>query len=54
MNYERIPYMPNCKRLADSESWLTDSASKFTKTILFTFAIGMSFASTTKLYIKNN
>ncbi len=48
--------MPNCNRLADNESWLTDSASKFTKTILFTFAIGMSFASTTKLFkilIKN-
>jgi hypothetical protein len=54
-------YMPICNRLADSANWLTDSASWltdcwFTGTILFTFAIGIVFASTTELFkiiIKN-
>jgi len=50
-------YMPNRNRLAGGENWLTDSANwltdcYFTKTILFTFAIGMIFASTTKLFKK--
>jgi len=54
-------YMSNRNRLADSANWLTDSANwqtdcYFTKPILFTFAIGINFASTTKLFkilIKN-
>jgi hypothetical protein len=48
-------YMPNRNRLADSANWLTDSANWltdcwFTKAVLFTFAMGMIFASTTKLF----
>jgi len=39
-------YMLNRNRLADRANWLTDCY--FTKTILFTFAIGMIFTSTTK------
>jgi len=45
-------YMPNRNRLADSANWLMDCS--FTKTILFIFAIGMIFASTTKLFQKLN
>ena len=40
-------YMPICNRLAGGNK-LADKC-KFTKAILFIFAIGMNFASTTKL-----
>ena len=43
-------YMPNRNGLAGSANWLTNCY--FTKTILFTFAIGMIFASNTKLFKK--
>ena len=42
--------MKSANWLTNSANWLTDCS--FTKTILFTFAIGMIFASTTKLFEK--
>ena len=43
-------YMPNCNRLADRAK-LADGLL-IQKKILFTFAIGMIFASTTKPFYK--